>query len=296
MDKQKYIIAKQKFNDKTLIAYEDGELNPWDTTPLITIYDSSDNIILKHNLGLVRLFLGFVIFSDRDVFGFLYTPTNYESTNTIFFEFYKIIDNKIVSVNKFNIPIPYSNGNLEYKIGNPLNNIYTLVYGDLLNYDYCDFVYFNEGGFSNKTTIKNIDSLTDYYYFAENMIVNKTIIAHQNKYISIGLNFTDKEHYFCAIQDIELSFNHKYDQPTEIEENNTNILLMNTPLCLIEIKLLSNIDILHVEENYVYVLINYKDNTLLDISKKCSVKDNDSLLTYIENNKIIQKDYKLYKT
>ncbi len=287
MSNKKYLLAKKKFNDKTLIAYEE-EHNFWDTTPIISLYDSNDNIILTHKLEQVRIFFDFVIFPEREVFGFLYT--NYKNEkNTIFFEFYQIKNNTLHIVNKYELIIPYSNSNLEFKICNPLNNIYSLVYGDLTNYDFCDFIYFNEGGFTEKSVINNIESITDYYFYSKDMIVNKTIIAHDKKKISIGLNFLDQEKYFCAVNNIELDFNHKFDNPTEIDNE---IIIMHSSMCLLQVKIISNIDILHIEENYIDILIDYKENILLDISKKYKIQESKNILSYIENKKIIHQKIK----
>jgi len=137
------IHSINKLNTNENIVLSGSNFNPWELNYNIIIIDNNNNILKKYKLPTTRICYDLVTIPNKNMFIFIHCKyIDYKIMNII--EFYKVDDiYNIVKVNEFNITTSYRCNNICGRVCNYENN-YTLIWGDLINYNYCDYVIFND--------------------------------------------------------------------------------------------------------------------------------------------------------
>jgi hypothetical protein len=249
----------------------------------IILLNENKKFLNKIKLKEIRVLFDVVCFSNKNKFGVIYYGYNEKLNNhpNVFLDIYDIRNNVIAKSNSFYIQSESSCNNVEFKLCK-IDEFYTLVWGDLFNYDYCNFIYFNDESFFNLQKI-NVSSIECLYFVSDKIFFQCNVVAYKNNNIAIKLQIDNNEYPFSAI-DCKLPFTHKYTNPTDLDtESELLIFDSKSSQCLVKINLLENINPLKIEEFYILVLFDFKTNNMIDISQK--LNENFNYIT-IEENKI----------
>jgi hypothetical protein len=257
-----YSINKLNSNENIIMSCSD--INPWELNCHVTIIDNNDNIIKKYKLPTTRICYGFI--TNKNMFIFIHCKhIDYKVTNII--EFYKVDDKyNIVKVNEYTIPTSYSCNNIIGRVCSYENN-HTLIWGDLVNYNYCDYVIFNDTICSDINHIHDVDyNIEICFTINENIIMESDVIAFSEKYFSLKIH-SQHENNSCYIKKIELPFTHRFKKVTEIDSIICKLVYnANNLICLLRVKLYRNIDVLHIEIYFVDILIDITNNKVIEVS------------------------------
>lgn len=268
MDK-KIIVSTKKINDKILVLCLDyfGVLGDADLILLNEERKKINNISIK-----INILFDIVCFPNKNIFGIVHYGYNdkINKSANVFFNFYEIDkDNNIIELNNYFIKSESSCNNVEFKLSKIDNDFYSLVWGDLTNNNYCDFIYFNNMTYTNYKKIENVFNIDKLYFINENMFLECNVIGYDNNLLGVKLQLNNKPHILSVINKIKLPFTHKYKNPVDLDDE-SELLIFDTinNHCLVKINLIVNINPLKIEDFYILVLFDYKKNKILDITEK----------------------------
>jgi hypothetical protein len=259
-------------DDHHLITYLDGDgrFNMWSMNYTIALVDNvNNNIVIKIPLPETRNCFGIMTCPDKNIF--IYSHTNYINDNaSIIIEIYQIIDNTINKLREFVIISGHSCGSTDGVLQRVGMNLFNVSWGDLTNSNQISFVSFDLDNYIPTQFINDFEMADFYihYFISNNVIVKSDVISYNNKF-DISLKNCITENIFCIVENYELPFTDNYSNNTEVE---TSILEFgiynNRTLCLLRMKLESRIDVLHLEEYCVDILIDIDSNCVIFVSPK----------------------------
>lgn len=291
LQKDERIEFSNYWNDDThLITYtpKDMRFNMWSQNYTIALVNNQ--IVIKYPLPQTRNCFGIMTCPNKSMF--IYVHNNYMNGEaSIIIEIYHIIDDIINKLREFIIPSNHSCGNTEGVLQRVGTNQFNVAWGDFLNEDDISLFTFNLDVFSPTQIIKDFkmdDDLKNYYFITNDHILQSDVVASNNNKLDIYIINSKKETLLFIIQDVVLPYTHKYEHPDEVESSILEFGFYDKKtLCLIRIKLENKIDVLHLEEYSIDVLIDINANSIISISPKIKNNDIHSSIYFIKDEPMI---------
>ena len=149
-------------------------------------------------------------------------------------------------------------------------DLFNVIWGDLVNDEYVNLVLFDLNGYQPTQMVKDVEDMNDiadYYFITNNNIIQSNVIAINSNKLHIHIRSV-KTGRIIIIQDVELPYTHKYDV-AEVESSILEFDIYNKhTLCLIRVKLEDKIDVLHIENYELDILMDINTNSIISISQK----------------------------
>ena len=244
----------------------------------------NNKIVIKYQLPETRVCFGIMTCPDNNIF--IYVHCNYiNDIASIVIEIYNIIDNqryenmdslnprfhnKINKLREFIIPSNTSCGSTTGVLQRVGNDLFNVIWGDLVNDEYVNLVLFDLNGYQPTQMVKDVEDMNDiadYYFITNNNIIQPNVIAINSNKLHIHLR-SIKTNRIIIIQEVELPYTHRYDV-AEVESSILEFDIYNKhTLCLIRVKLENKVDVLHIENYELDILMDIHTNSIISISQK----------------------------
>ena len=272
LQKNKKIEFSNYWNKDThLIAYLNNDiLNLWGSNYTIALVNNSNyNIVIEYPLPETRFCFGIMTLPEKNMF--VYCHCNYINDDaSIIIEIFRIIDNTIYKLREFVIGSVHSCGRTEGVLQKIGTNLFNISWGDLINSDNISFISFSVDEYDPIQIIDSfiINDFNNHYFITTDLIIQPDVISNNNTF-EICLKNCIKDNIFFIIHDFELPFTHNCDNMAEVESTILEFGTYNgNTLCLLRIKLENRIDVLHLEEYGVDILIDIDTHSVIFISNK----------------------------
>ena len=229
----------------------------------------NNKIVIKYQLPETRVCFGIMTCPDNNIF--IYVHCNYiNDIASIVIEIYNIIDNKINKLREFIIPSNTSCGSTTGVLQRVGNELFNVIWGDLVNDEYVNLVLFDLNGYQPTQMVKDVEDMNDiadYYFITNKNIIQPNVIAINSNKLHIHLR-SIKTNRIIIIQEVVLPYTHKYDV-AEVESSILEFDIYNKhTLCLIRVKLENKVDVLHLENYELDILMDIHTNSIISISHK----------------------------
>lgn len=194
---------------------------------------------------------------------------NYQKTHIII-EFYTIENNIITKVNEYKIFSDYPCNNTTGRLTKITKNTFSIVWGDTTNNDTYKMIIFDKNEYKlHKNIFINLElndnNLYKNYYYNPRKILYCIINAYLYNQLSINI-FITPSNTSLGIINVKLPTRHRYKNTEEIE-NYKLIEIEDDYALLLRVKLVDNIDILHLKYYYLDILLDIDNNVSLDFSQ-----------------------------
>jgi hypothetical protein len=317
-----------------IIGYNFKYSDPWECCHFVCFYDINLKKILQYTKSeSYRGLFGIIKNDDNEI---VIVNTKYVDTNksinssepSICVEYYNIEticseleticsepNYKFQKIREIIIKMDTTCGMTEGKICNVGNNIFNIIYGDLVNYDFCEIATIKnkEIAEKNKISLDLIDyNIENNYFLSSKIMFISHILAVKNtetnaqnqinKYNKINMFITvrelekektnttendNKEKIIFATNEIDLP-NMFYDcLNDELDSKIIDFNMFNKIIfCLIQVKLNERSDILHSKEFTIDILVNITEMSIVEIKNKKYESDKNNSSSCIKVNKI----------
>lgn len=276
------IVVNERYNNQTVFLY--------------FIKSIDNNIIKKINFNPTNKIIG--ILYDSLINKIIYIHCKYVNNKSyLYIEYYELLDNYLLNLkNTLKFENIYTVDETIGKIEKLDKDYFVLIYGSYKNslFNYLAFNYMDNSSIYKIFVEPTL--LYKYYFLSKTDIIESTVLGFSNNKLHIYIKPIDSESLvYCKISNIDINYfnsilTHRYDLETELESIILQIYSIGHKVYgLIRVKIESKLDILHLEEYFIDILIDITNRKIIEITDKLHI---NSIIDYvseiIESNKEVK--------
>lgn len=284
---KKYSITQVvgwKDNKHIVSCEEDDLMSVWGHKPVICILDEHYTLLRQLQLPFeTRVKFGILPFPERNLLVLVHYCYIGDPVCLVVEHIYINEQDEMVVDRKHVLEVDtwYSCGNVDGRLCKISNECFCCVFGDMFNYEDCSRVLFSLDGYQKMPKLVPPGEICSSFYATETFIVSPEVYADVGNTLHINLQLPVAKQCIFAVQNYVLIYEHKYDNPTEIEAEILDMKL-EEQLCLLRVNLCRAIDILHLESYRLDLLLDVGKNEIACVSGK--LKSNESIHSYIKDS------------
>lgn len=247
-----------------IINIKDLSSDPWTTKYNLELIKET-KIIFTYEYKEFRSCVDYCLLRSKDILIFCYT--NYiDNKSHIIIDFLKL-DDDIKLINQHKIKMDYSLNGLIGKLS-IYGNSYYVTYGDQVNYNYFSCILFNLHSYDEPIKIELNDNklIEELYLLSPSIMIYSNVVSYKNN-IEITLLNTELSNIFSLSS---LSLNDTIIDNKEYDSIIYDLFTYNNNLyCLLRITLYEKIDVLHIKDFFLDVIIevNGEDSKIVCMLK-----------------------------